>query len=193
MKRTLIISVLAFFLPFLLSGQKHSDPSYRYYATAGLVNITEIHYGSGTRIAELDTESQNSYIGFTNVIGYQANRNFFGGIGVGWFQYDRGPLFLVYMEYKYSLYLRGLTPYIYVDGGGLMSFSDFKLESKIFMNPGIGVSKSISSHVELNISAGYSIQSRTSITSVEYVNFKVGIIYRKNPYRMLKAKKNNYY
>lgn len=193
MKKIFIIFFLAYCLPFLLNGQKPVNPSYRYYANPGFVNISELHYGKGLIISELDITNPNMYIGITNVFGYQANRNFLGGIGVGYFHFDKGQLFPVFLEYKYSIYLRALTPYFFADGGGLISVSDFLNESKIFFNPGFGISRYISKNLELNLSAGFSVQSRATITSIALLNFKLGITYRKNPYRMLKADNNNYY
>ncbi|MEE4215348.1 MAG: hypothetical protein V2I34_09775 [Bacteroidales bacterium] len=193
MKRIIIICSLLFVLSFLLVGQKPSNPSYRYYANPGFVNITELHYGEGIIISELDITNPNRYAGITNVFAYQANRNFLGGIGLGYFQFDKGQLFPVFLEYRYSIYLRAFTPYFFADGGGLLSVSDFLNDSKIFINPGFGVSRYISKNLELNLSAGFSVQSRATITSIAVLNFKLGITYRKNPYRMLKADNNNYY
>jgi hypothetical protein len=176
-----------------LNGQKPLNPSYRYYAKPGFINISEIHYGKGIIISDLDITNPNMYFGVTNVFGYQANRNFSGGIGLGYFNYDKGELFPVFLEYKYSIYLRGLVTYFYTDGGGLLSLTDFMNETKIFITPGIGISRYISKKLEMNLSAGFSVQSRSTITSVGLLNFRLGVTYRKNTYRMLKAENNNYY
>lgn len=193
MKKFIAFYLIAVCLPFVLFGQETANPSYRYYASPGYVNISEIHYGKGLIISDLDITNPNMYVGITNVIGYQANRNFFGGIGLGYFHYDKGQLFPIFLEYKYSIYLKGLTAYLFSDCGGLLSFSDFMDETKIFINPGIGISRYISRKLELNLSAGFSVQSRSTITSICLLNFKLGLTYRKNPYRMLKAENNNYY
>ena len=193
MKRVIAIFFFACCFTCLLNGQKPSNPSYRYYANPGFVNISEMHYGMGLIISELDITNPNMYVGITNVFGYQANRNYFGGIGLGYFHYDKGQLFPIFLEYKYSIYLKGLTAYLFSDCGGLLSFSEFMNETKIFINPGIGISRYISKKLELNLSAGFSVQSRSTITSVGLLNFKLGVTYRKNAYRMHKAENNNYY
>jgi hypothetical protein len=193
MKRVLLLVALVLGMGVVAHAQRQMDPSFRYYAQPGLVNITEFNYGMGMSIFSDDTLSQNSYFGLTNVVGYQANRNFLFGLGIGYLRYDSGNLFPLFMEFKYSLYLRGITPYFYADAGALLSFSEFDNETKIFANPGIGASFCISPHIELSLSAGYNVQARTTITSVEFLTFKAGVSYRLQPYRMLKAKNNRYY
>ena len=193
MKRVLLLVALVMGMGVVAHAQRQMDPSFRYFAQPGLVNIIEFNYGLGMDIFERDSLSANSYFGITNVAGYQANRNFFFGLGFGYLRYDSGNLFPLYMEFKYSLYLKGITPYFYADAGGLLSFSRFDEETKIFANPGIGASFCISPHVELSLSAGYNVQARTTITSVEFLTFKAGVSYRLQPYRMLKAKNNRYY
>ena len=170
-----------------LSGQQYdkvTNPSYRFASSPGFVNISEISGAIGLS----DSMATNSkyYYGATNVFGYQISRNFFGGVGVGFFFYDTRQLIPLYLEYKYSIYLKGVTPYFYADGGILQDPVDFFVESKIFLNPGIGISRYISSRLEGNLSLGLMLQTRTSLMRVSFINFRLGIIFRKNPYRMFK-------
>ncbi len=161
-----------------------ADPSFRYVSSPGFVNISELNGAFGLE----DTLSTNSdyYFGISNVFGYQIDKNFFGGIGVGYYYYDGGYLFPLYLEYRYSYYLKRFTPYFYGDGGMLIHPTDFSAESKIFINPGIGISRVVSPHLEINLSAGYMIQARSSLTRVTFVNFKLGIIFRNNSFRMFR-------
>ena len=178
MKRVLIVTVLVLGMGVVVHAQRKMDPSFRYYAQPGLVNNLEFNYGLGMNIFGEDHTSSNSYFGVTNVVGFQANRNFFFGLGIGYLRYDAGNLVPLYAEFKYSIYLNGITPYFYLDAGGLMSFSEFDEETKIFANPGLGASFCVSPHVEFNLSAGYNLQARTTITSVEFLVFKAGVSYQ---------------
>jgi hypothetical protein len=187
MKKNLIIALLT--LSFTTSSYCQysaisADPSFRYVSNPGFVNITELNGASGLR----DTLATNAgyYFGITNVFGYQIDKNFFGGIGVGFYYYDVGNLIPFYLEYKYSYYLKRFTPYLYGDGGILIHPTELSEESKIFINPGIGISRVISSNLEINLSAGYMIQSRSNLTRVTFVNFKMGVIFRKNSFRMFR-------
>ncbi|HBE42525.1 MAG TPA: hypothetical protein DDW27_15255 [Bacteroidales bacterium] len=198
MKKTLLI--LVYFISVSISNGQYSaflaDNSYKYVATPGFVNVTELNgaYGlvnHGEEGAPHEPGSVYSayYYGVTNIFGYQIDRNFFGGVGVGYLHYEGGGLFPVYLEYKYNMYLRRFSPYFYADGGGMVHLSEFYDESKIFVNPGIGLSRTISPKLEVNLSVGYMIQARTTLSRVTFLNFKAGIILRKNGFRMFRSDK----
>jgi len=181
----LIIFTLLSFVP--LSGQSYtkiSNPSYRYVSRPGFVSITGIEAAIGLR----DTTATNSryYYSITNVFGYQADRNFFAGIGTGLYYCEENLFIPLFLENKYSLYLKGFTPYFYADGGVLLSINSFTDESKIFVNPGLGISRYISPKIEGSLSAGYMLQARTTLNRVSFLNLRLGIIYRNNGYRMFR-------
>ena len=186
MKKLLLLIITAGLITTLKGQYSASlaDNSFRYVAAPGFVNITELNYSLGMK----DTVSVNSkyYYGVSNLFGYQIDRHFFGGVGIGYFHYDGGDFFPFYLEYKYSRYFRRFSPYLYGDGGVLVYPEDISNESKIFINPGIGISRAISSRLELAFSAGYMVQARSTFTRVTFVNFKLGLIYRKNSFRMFR-------
>ena len=131
------------------------------------------------------------FFGITDVFGYQISRNFLGGIGLGYFQFEDRALLPLYLENKYSFYLKSFTPYIYADAGVFVDPAEIKDGSKIFVNPGLGVSRSISPHLEINLSAGYMLHTKSSSSS--FLSFKAGVIYRKNAFRMFKSVKSDRY
>jgi hypothetical protein len=187
MKKSSAIIILTLLIALSISGQSYpklSNPSYRFVSSPGFVNITGIEGALGLR----DSTATNSkyYFSLSNVFGYQADRNFFAGIGVGLYFCDNKLFVPVYLENKYCLYLKGATPYLYADGGLLQSIDNYFDESKIFINPGIGISRCISSKIEGSLSVGYMLQARTTLERVSFLNFKLSIIYRENPYRMFK-------
>ncbi len=163
------------------------NPSYKYVASPGFVNVSELNAAIGTE--DSITGNAKYYFGLTNVFGYQINRNFFGGAGIGCFIYENSLLVPVFLEYKYIMYLRGITPFLYTDGGALIDPTDFYDESKIFINPGAGISRTVTPKLEINLSAGFMIQSRSSFTRVTYINFKLGISYRKNTFRYFRPQR----
>ena len=196
MKKTLL--VLGFLISVSISNGQYSafnaDHSFRYSAAPGFVNITEIngaiglvdHEGPGESAEDPESLNSKYYYGITNILGYQIDRNFFGGIGLGYLHYEGGNFFPVYLEYKFSMYLKQLSPYFYADGGTLINPDDFYDDSKIFINPGIGFSRTISPKIEINFSAGYMVQARTTISRVTFINFRLGVALRKNAYRMFR-------
>ncbi|MBW6500874.1 MAG: hypothetical protein K0B05_05720 [Bacteroidales bacterium] len=184
MKRSLLTGFLVVISAILSYSQYNTfavNPSFKYFASPGFVNISELNAAIGTE--DSITGNAKYYFGLTNVFGYQINRNFFGGAGTGCFIYENTLLVPVYLEYKYSMYLMGITPFLYTDAGALIDPTDFYDESKIFINPGAGVSRTLSPRLEINFSAGFMVQSRSSLSRVTYINFKLGISYRKNAFR----------
>ncbi|HOF21478.1 MAG TPA: hypothetical protein PLO24_09500 [Bacteroidales bacterium] len=182
--------LIGLFSPGLLSQQSTSvtNPSFRYQATPGFVNISEINGGSGSYYC--DPAVSKYYFGLTNVFGYQFSRSFMGGIGLGYFQLDKGFYLPLYLENKYSFYLKSFTASAILDGGVLIDHSAPLDDSKIFLNPGAGISRTITPNLEISFSAGYMIQNRTTLSRVGFLNCKAGLIYRKNPFRMFKSGKN---
>ena len=200
MRRTLLI--FAVLLSVSVSYGQYSaflaDHSFRYAATPGFVNITELNGAIGIVDHEgpddsaEDPESLNSkyYYGVTNITGYQIDRNFFGGIGLGYLHYEGGNFFPLFLEYKFSIYLKHFTAYFYSDGGTLINPDDFYDDSKIFINPGLGLSRTISQKIEINLSAGYMVQARTTISRVTFLNLRLGVALRKNAFRMFRSEKS---
>jgi len=186
--RKLILILTGLTLSGLLTYSQFNNTSetqsFRYVASPGFVNITEINGAIGVE----DSIAGNAkyYFGLTNIFGYQINRNFSGGIGIGGFLYENTLLVPVFLEYKYAAYMRGFTPFLYADGGGLIDPTDIYGESKIFLNPGAGISRSLSPKLEAAVSVGYMIQSRSSFSRITYINFKVGLLFRKSAFRYFK-------
>lgn len=185
LKRILILSIIVVFYACSLSGQKYlkiTNPAYKYYAKPGFVNITEITRASGLNYT--NAENTFNYFGITNVFGYQIDRNFFTGIGVGYYVYDREKFVPVLLEYRYNAYLERLSPFIYADGGTLLDPADIFKTSRIFINPGFGISRSVSYRLEGMISMGIMIQAGSTSADAVYINYKLGLIFRKNSYRL---------
>jgi len=105
---------------------------------------------------------------------------------VGYYNYDDGQVIPLYLQYKYSTYLKNITPYFFGDGGIMLNISEFEKGSKIFINPGIGFSRAVSSKLEFFLGAGLMIQTRSDNVRSNYINFKLGIAYRKNSFRLFK-------
>jgi len=198
MRRTLLF--ILFQLSFSVApGQYSGFPahhSFRYAASPGFVNLTELNGAYGLVTAgeenspyEPETVYSNYYLGLTNIFGYQIDRNFFAGIGVGYLHYEGGDLFPVFLEYKFNMYLKNFSTFFYADGGGVAHLTEFYDKSKIFVNPGVGISRTLSPRFDVNLSVGYMIQARTTLTRVTFLNFKLGISWRKNSYRMFRSGK----
>lgn len=171
MKKIAVVIVLAVTISFISYSQHISGN--------GFVNISEINEGVG--LSNLEEPATKNFLGFTTVFGNQFTRNIFGGIGIGYYSYDSRQLFPLYLDYRYSFYLKGITPYIYTSGGFLVSLENIDDLTKIFISPGIGLSRSISSKVEITFSTGLNTQMGDHTARASFLNFKLGIIFRSNP------------
>jgi hypothetical protein len=187
MKKTIILAILLIGFTSICFGQKSdklANPAYTYNTNPGYINTTEINGAIGLG----DTAAINTkyYYGITNVFGYQINRNFVTGIGVGYLHYETLQHIPLYLEFKYCTYLKSITPFVFANGGYLLDVDDFRHGSKIFINPGIGINRSLSPKLEGSLSAGLTIQMGDYLPRVSFINIKLGIIFRKNTFRLFK-------
>jgi opacity protein-like surface antigen len=139
----------------------------------GLVSVSEATGGFG-----LNTNSSpNSkyFSGFTTVIGYQLNANFFAGGGLGLSFYDTNMLVPLFLDFKYAFSSGQFTPYIFGDGG-LLLFPSSLNETKLFINPGAGVRYAFARSFAVNAGIGF-ISQVDGKTRATFVNIKLGVVY----------------
>jgi hypothetical protein len=119
----------------------------------GFIDIVGV--GGGIGISRTDVLYSERVIGFSNVIGYQINKNFLTGVGFGLNLYDGGLGIPLYLDFRYSLKPKpsGLTPFISADGG-LQLYPDHFSTSNIFIQPAIGLQKKLGPKTSLKISFG---------------------------------------
>jgi hypothetical protein len=187
MKRIVILLLFNVIPAIILWGQesvKMGNPSYMYNSNPGYVNITEINGGVG--LGDTAVVNTKSYFGVTNVFGYQISRNFVTGVGIGYYRYETLQHIPLFLEYRYSSYLKKITPFFSAVGGLLLDPSDLKNGTKLFINPGIGFSRAISSRFEAAFSAGLNLQMGDNMPRMSFISFKLGIVYRKNSFRLFK-------
>lgn len=191
-----ILSVIVLFIACSLHGQdygKITNPSYRYVADPGFVNITELTGAIGLRRDTtggigLGDQAVNSkyYFGATNIFGYQIDRHFATGIGAGFYRYDNSSLVPLYLEITYIAYLKHIHPFFSADGGYMFDLAHFFDGSEIFINPGIGISKAFSPYLEGSLGAGLTVQMSSSMGGRSFLNFKIRFSFRTKPFRMFK-------
>lgn len=142
----------------------------------GYVNITELNYGIG--LARTDVPYSAYHFGLTTINGYQINRFFIVGAGTGVLFYNDGFLIPLYLNGRlsYPVVNRKTAPYAAADGGALMSFKDFNAESRLFVNPMIGVRYTLSQTLALDLSTGLFVQMGPGPARDSFLNFKLGVI-----------------
>ncbi len=120
----------------------------------GFVNILEI--GGGLGIARTNIDYTSRIIGVSNIFGYQINKNFLTGVGLGLNFYDGGIGIPLYLDLRYSLSPKpsGLTPFIAADGG-IQFFPDAMDMTNIFIQPNLGLQKRLGPKTSLKVSVGF--------------------------------------
>jgi hypothetical protein len=139
-------------------------------------NITELNGGYG--VYRRNIPYAHYFGGISNVSGFKISKHFTSGLGVGLFAYNEGITMPLYLDFRYQFNKRKYTPYFWFDSGLNMKFEDMS-EPMLFVNPGVGLYKSISDNFALNLGAGVFIQ-RDILTKSTFVNLKLGLIYIKS-------------
>ena len=116
----------------------------------GFVDIVEVAGGIG--LARTDVDYSARVISIDNIFGYQINKNFLTGIGVGVHFYDGGTIIPLYLDMRYTLSKPNLSPFISADGGILVALDGPKLRH--FIHPSIGLNKKLSPKIHMQISTG---------------------------------------
>lgn len=119
----------------------------------GFVDIFELVGGIG--LSTTNVPYSERVLGFDNIFGYQINKNFLSGIGIGLHSFDGGLGIPVFLDLRYSLKPKpsGLTPFIAADGG-LEVYPDKFSSTSIFIQPTIGLHKKLGPKTSLKISIG---------------------------------------
>jgi len=172
----IILQFLTIFLilPAFASGQDKVIPNKPYSSLdsgPGYITHNELTTGFGLR--DVSLPYSKSFFGFNTIHGYQVNKQFVfaGGIGISF--YNGGTLIPLFMDIRYSLKARLLTPYLYGDGGLLFNTTG---ETKIFINPGAGVRYDLDKNLGLTLATGFWTQMGETHDS--FVNVKLGFTFK---------------
>lgn len=119
----------------------------------GFVNIFGLSGGFG--LGETDPDYSSRVIGFDNIFGYQINRHFLAGAGLGLRIYDGGLGVPLFLGFRYSPIpgSTGLNPFIAADGG-LEFFPESMKNTNIFIQPALGLQKALGPKTSLKVSVG---------------------------------------
>lgn len=152
-----------------------STPALGHDWRTGLINITELNAGLGLSQTAYDYAKQ--YFGITTVNGYQFSRNIKAGVGVGVQMHNGGTLFPLYIDARYSFTAQEFVPFFAAAGGMALSFKDLSNESRIFINPSVGLKWVAATKLGVSLSTGVMVMSG-GIYRTSFVNFKLGIEFK---------------
>lgn len=170
MKKLLIFIVVSFTIS---TSTNHAQVSSALSIGSNYLCITDLTGGYGLGAAPVkNAEFSKYYFGFTCINGfrvlfnnkYQDDYGFslgnsvFAGIGTGVSIYNGGVLVPLFVDLRYWIAARGISPYIYYDAGLLINPTDFNAGTRMFCEGGAGASYTLTSNVALNAALGLIIQ-----------------------------------
>jgi hypothetical protein len=177
------------------------DVIYSLQKTKGFFNLSSL--------ALLFGEGRDGYVpvpSLTMVNGYQFNKHFFGGLGIGFEYYDFGvlPLFL---DAKYKFTSKGFSPFLSIKVGGSIPLQRYmeqnwegeqnKTYGGVLFSPEIGIMLPVGQNDAFLISVGYHYQqlsynsptyywylpeqshsTRRVFTNYNRISLRVGFLFR---------------
>ena len=142
----------------------------------GYVNITELTGAVG--LGSTEVPYSKSYFGITTVNGYQFSRNIKAGIGVGVHKYNGGTLFPLYFDGRYSFSAQQWVPFFAAAAGWALSIDDLNGQSRLFINPSVGVRFVSIPKAAFTFSTGLMMQSGGGESRSSFINFKLGVDFK---------------
>lgn len=130
-------------------------------------------FGAAIGLKDVSVPYTKQFFAVDVVNGYVVNRHIMTGMGIGLYAYNGGLVAPVYLDFRYNFGKTGFRPYAFINSGMLFKFENFD-DPGLFINPGLGVSRTISNKLAVNLGAGF-FNQRVPIRST-FVNFKLGLI-----------------
>lgn len=172
---------LALFLMLISIAGANAQPSQRiakspkvnYDWRPGFVSITELTGGIG--LADTGSELSKYYYGITTIAGYQFTRNIKAGVGAGVQLHNGGTLFPLFMDLRMNLNSQDLIPFMAGSAGVMLNFQDIVEETRVFINPMLGVRYVAASRTAVAFSTGLMVSTGGPAERKSYINFKLGV------------------
>ena len=151
-----------------------SRPYVTFRSDPGFITINELTGGVG--LSGTSAPFSKYFIGVTSVNGYQVNKNFLLGAGLGFTFYESGLLVPLFLDFRFTFEVSQLAPYLFADGGLLLNFADLN-STKLFINPGFGIRYTATRNFAINFGAGILSQVDGTVRE-SFVNIKTGVVYK---------------
>lgn len=147
--------------------------------TGGYYNITELNYGWGLGLINVPFSQHQA--GITTVNGWRFGNGIALGVGVGYLAYNNGYTVPLYADARYFMGQQRVKFFVMGAGGVLMNFANFKDYSRVFANPGVGLTIPLAKTMHLSFSTGLYTQYilTTPHNRDSYINMKLGLLFGK--------------
>jgi hypothetical protein len=152
--------------------------------TGGWYNVTELNYGWG--LGDIDVPFSQHFAGITTVNGWRFGNGLAAGVGVGYYTYNDGYTVPLYLDARYFMGKERVKFFVMGAGGFFFNFENFKDYSRVFVNPGVGLTVPLAKTTHLSFSVGLLTQFDRDIFNNtgagyrdSYVNMRLGLLFGK--------------
>ena len=175
MKTRLTLILLAVSVSTILAQPDQrvaKTPKVNYDWRPGFVSITEVTGGIG--LGDTESDLAKYYYGITTVAAYQFTRNIKAGAGAGVHLHNDGTLFPVYLDIRLNLNSQEFVPYVSGAGGIMLDFTELD-NTRVFINPLIGLRYVAASRTAVSFSTGLMVTTGGPLARKSFLNFKLGV------------------
>lgn len=170
---TLLLALLTITGAFAQSTRPIAkSPRVNYDWRPGFVSITEVTGGIG--LADTGSELSKYYYGLTTIAGYQFSRNIKAGAGAGIQFHNGGTLFPLFVDVRMNLNSQQVVPFLAGSGGVMLNFEDIVDETRVFLNPMIGLRFIAANRTAVVFSTGLMVSTGGPAERKSYLNFRLG-------------------
>jgi hypothetical protein len=148
-------------------------PKVTYDWNPGFVTTAEITGAFG--LGQVYDELSKYYYGFNATAGYQFSRNIKASVGTGIHVHNDGKLFPVYVDFRLNLNSQEWVPYISGAGGVMLDFDNLTDDTRVFINPLIGVRYVAANRTAVTFATGVMVSTGGPNARKSFLNFKLGI------------------
>jgi hypothetical protein len=150
----------------------------------GLYSLTEGQYGFGLNITE--PPFANHFAGATTALGWRFGGGFAIGGGTGYLNYNDGYTIPLYADMRYFMGRQRIQFFFAMPVGFLLNFDNFKDNSRVFGNPGLGLMVPVSRNTHLSFSVGFFTQIDREVFDDpalraawhdSFINLKLGLLF----------------
>lgn len=141
----------------------------------GFFSLTEINMAFG--LNAVHAPYSEHFFGATTAAGYQFNYSTYAGIGAGMFDYSNGLMFPLFLHGRYYFSSMRLSPFITGDCGIMLPLRGAESESRMYVNPGVGIVVSSTKTIELSLAASLLSQWEKNVRRDSFLNLKIGMTF----------------
>ena len=144
----------------------------------GYFNLVEGSYGFG--LGEVGPPYAHHFWGASMVNGMRFSNGLALGIGIGYQGYNGGYSMPLYGDARWYLGKQKNKFFVMGAGGVMFNFDDFSEYSRVFANPGVGMTIPVAKNMQLSVATGLYTQYVFDFDRRDsFINLKLGLLFGK--------------